>query len=148
MSVLKRVTGAAGLAPEGEPGSWVSDAARDKFLAAYERAFALWPQPGEEFDVNNHRYYPSTDYVGRSDDYPEADPARREEIALAHRRDDRKVLRQPFADAPPIRVAVEFEQAPQPVLLLDGLQEEGVAAARGEHLVEARIRLEEGTGAH
>jgi len=51
MSVLKRVTGAAGLAPEGEPGSWVSDAARDKFLAAYERAFALWPQPGEEFDV-------------------------------------------------------------------------------------------------
>jgi pimeloyl-ACP methyl ester carboxylesterase len=51
MSVLKRVTGAAGLAPEGEPGSWVSDAAREKFLAAYERAFALWPQPGEEFDV-------------------------------------------------------------------------------------------------
>ena len=51
MSVLKRITGAAGLAPEGEPGSWVSDAARDKFLAAYERAFALWPQPGEEFDV-------------------------------------------------------------------------------------------------
>lgn len=51
MSVLKRITGAAGLAPEGEPGSWVSDAAREKFLAAYERAFALWPQPCEEFDV-------------------------------------------------------------------------------------------------
>jgi len=48
---IKRITGAAGLAPEGEPGSWVSDAAREKFLAAYERAFALWPQPVEEFDI-------------------------------------------------------------------------------------------------
>ncbi|HEY1345472.1 MAG TPA: alpha/beta fold hydrolase [Streptosporangiaceae bacterium] len=48
---LKRITGAADLAPEGEPGSWVSDAAREKFMAAYERAFALWPQPCEEFDV-------------------------------------------------------------------------------------------------
>jgi pimeloyl-ACP methyl ester carboxylesterase len=48
---LKRITGAADLATEGEPGSWVSDAAREKFMAAYERAFALWPQPREEFDV-------------------------------------------------------------------------------------------------
>src|SRR5579872_5789293 len=48
---IKRITGAAGSAPEGEPGSWVSDAAREKFLAAYERVFALWPQPREEFDV-------------------------------------------------------------------------------------------------
>jgi hypothetical protein len=48
---IKRITGAADLAPEGEPGSWVSDAAREKFLAAYERAFALWPQPREEFDI-------------------------------------------------------------------------------------------------
>ena len=47
---IKRITGAADLAPEGEPGSWVSDAAREKFLAAYERAFALWPQPVEEFE--------------------------------------------------------------------------------------------------
>jgi pimeloyl-ACP methyl ester carboxylesterase len=39
------------MAPEGEPGSWVSDAAREKFMAAYERAFALWPQPREEFDI-------------------------------------------------------------------------------------------------
>jgi pimeloyl-ACP methyl ester carboxylesterase len=29
----------------------VSDAARERFLAAYERVFALWPQPCEEFDV-------------------------------------------------------------------------------------------------
>jgi pimeloyl-ACP methyl ester carboxylesterase len=29
----------------------VSDAAREKFIAAYERAFALWPQPWEEFDL-------------------------------------------------------------------------------------------------
>jgi pimeloyl-ACP methyl ester carboxylesterase len=48
---IKRITGAADLAPEGEPGSWVSDAARAKFLAAYEQAFALWPQPCEEFDI-------------------------------------------------------------------------------------------------
>jgi pimeloyl-ACP methyl ester carboxylesterase len=51
MPWLKRITRAAGPAPEGEPGSWVSDAAREKFMAAYERAFARWPQPREEFDV-------------------------------------------------------------------------------------------------
>jgi pimeloyl-ACP methyl ester carboxylesterase len=49
---IKRITGAADLAAEGEPGSWVSDAAREKFMAAYERAFELWPQPREEFDID------------------------------------------------------------------------------------------------
>src|SRR5580692_4502055 len=39
------------LAPKAELGSWVSDAARDTFMAAYERAFALWPQPCEELDI-------------------------------------------------------------------------------------------------
>src|SRR5579862_3448403 len=39
------------LAPKADVGSWVSEAAREKFMAAYERAFALWPQPAEEFDV-------------------------------------------------------------------------------------------------
>jgi len=39
------------LAPKREVGSWVSEAAREKFMAAYERAFALWPQPLEEFDI-------------------------------------------------------------------------------------------------
>jgi len=48
---IKHITGAADPAPEGELGSWVSDAAREKFLAAYERAFALWPQPCEELDI-------------------------------------------------------------------------------------------------
>jgi pimeloyl-ACP methyl ester carboxylesterase len=48
---IKRVTGAADPAAGGEPGSWVSEAAREKFMAAYERAFALWPQPYEQFDV-------------------------------------------------------------------------------------------------
>src|ERR1700727_3149772 len=48
---IKRITGAAGSAPAGEPGSWVSDAARGEFMAAYERTFAQWPQPVEEFDV-------------------------------------------------------------------------------------------------
>jgi hypothetical protein len=51
MPGIRHITGAAGAAPEGEPGSWVSDAAREKFMAAYERAFALWPQPWEEFDL-------------------------------------------------------------------------------------------------
>ena len=39
------------LTPKCDVGSWVSEAAREKFMAAYERAFALWPQPVEEFDV-------------------------------------------------------------------------------------------------
>jgi pimeloyl-ACP methyl ester carboxylesterase len=51
MSVLKRITGAADLASEGKPGSWTDDAARERFMAAYERAFALWPQPREELDI-------------------------------------------------------------------------------------------------
>jgi pimeloyl-ACP methyl ester carboxylesterase len=29
----------------------VSDAAREKFMAAYDRVFALWPQPREDFDI-------------------------------------------------------------------------------------------------
>ncbi len=65
---IKRITGAAGSAPEGEPGSWVSDAAREKFMAAYERVFALWPQPREEFDIETatattrvHAYRPHPD---------------------------------------------------------------------------------------
>ena len=48
---IKRITGAADPAPKGEPGSWVSDSAREKFMAAYKEAFVLWPQPCEEFDI-------------------------------------------------------------------------------------------------
>jgi pimeloyl-ACP methyl ester carboxylesterase len=66
MPRLKRITRAAGPAPEGEPGSWVSDAAREKFMAAYDRVFALWPQPREEFDIETatattrvHAYRPN-----------------------------------------------------------------------------------------
>jgi pimeloyl-ACP methyl ester carboxylesterase len=65
---LKRITGAADLASAGEPGSWTDDAARERFMAAYERAFALWPQPSEEFDVETatattrvHAYRPHPD---------------------------------------------------------------------------------------
>ncbi len=68
MPRLKRITGAADLASEGEPGSWIDDAARERFMAAYERAFALWPQPCEEFDVETatattrvHAYRPHPD---------------------------------------------------------------------------------------
>jgi pimeloyl-ACP methyl ester carboxylesterase len=65
---IKRITGAAGSAPEDEPGSWVSEAAREKFMAAYERVFALWPQPVEGFDIETatattrvHAYRPHAD---------------------------------------------------------------------------------------
>jgi pimeloyl-ACP methyl ester carboxylesterase len=68
MPRLKHITRAAGPAPEGEPGSWVSDAAREKFMAAYDRVFALWPQPREEFDIETatattrvHAYRPHPD---------------------------------------------------------------------------------------
>jgi pimeloyl-ACP methyl ester carboxylesterase len=39
------------LTPRADVGSWVSEAAQEKFLAAYERALALWPQPREELDI-------------------------------------------------------------------------------------------------
>jgi pimeloyl-ACP methyl ester carboxylesterase len=68
MSVLKRITRAADLASEGEPGSWTDDAARERFMVAYERVFALWPQPREEFDIETatattrvHAYRPHPD---------------------------------------------------------------------------------------
>ena len=70
MSVLKRITGAADLASEGQPGSWIDDAARERFMAAYERVFAMWPQPREEFDIETattttrvHAYRPHPDGV-------------------------------------------------------------------------------------
>jgi pimeloyl-ACP methyl ester carboxylesterase len=68
MPKFKHIFRAAGPAAEGEPGSWVSDAAREKFMAAYDRAFAIWPQPREEFDVETatattrvHAYRPHPD---------------------------------------------------------------------------------------
>jgi pimeloyl-ACP methyl ester carboxylesterase len=54
------------LAAKGEPGGFVSDQARERFMAAYDRAFALWPRPWVEFDVETkvttthiHRYGPA-----------------------------------------------------------------------------------------
>jgi pimeloyl-ACP methyl ester carboxylesterase len=54
------------LAAKGEPGGFVSDQARERFMAAYDRAFTLWPQPWAEFDVETkvttthiHRYGPA-----------------------------------------------------------------------------------------
>lgn len=48
---IRHITGAAGPAPAGEPGSWVSDKARQRFMTAYERALARWPQPREQSDI-------------------------------------------------------------------------------------------------
>src|SRR5215472_6796275 len=68
MPWFTHITRAAGPAPEGEPGSWVSEAAREKFIAAYDRVFALWPQPLQEFDIETatattrvHAYRPHPD---------------------------------------------------------------------------------------
>ena len=71
MSGIKRITGAADLAAQGEPGSWVSEAAREKFMTAYERAFALWPQPMEEFDVETA---PATTRVHAYRPHPGGEP--------------------------------------------------------------------------
>jgi pimeloyl-ACP methyl ester carboxylesterase len=68
---IKRITGAADLAAEGKPGSWVSEPAREKFMAAYERVFALWPQPLEEFDVETAT---ATTRVHAYRPHPGADP--------------------------------------------------------------------------
>src|SRR5580658_2808388 len=59
------------LAPKAEVGSWVSDAAREKFMAAYERAFALWPRPLEEFDIETAT---STTRVHAYRPHPGGDP--------------------------------------------------------------------------
>jgi pimeloyl-ACP methyl ester carboxylesterase len=55
------------LAHRGEAGGFISDEARTRFLAAYDRAFTLWPGPWEEFDVETrsttthiHRYGPAS----------------------------------------------------------------------------------------
>ncbi|HUA31857.1 MAG TPA: alpha/beta fold hydrolase [Streptosporangiaceae bacterium] len=68
---LKRITGAADLAAEDKPGTWVNDAAREKFMAAYERVFALWPQPCDEFDVETAT---STTRVHAYRPHPAGDP--------------------------------------------------------------------------
>jgi pimeloyl-ACP methyl ester carboxylesterase len=59
------------LAPRADVGSWVSDAAREKFMDAYERAFALWPQPLVEFDVETAT---STTRVHAYRPHPGGDP--------------------------------------------------------------------------
>jgi len=35
------------LEPKADVGQWVSEEAKEKFMAAYERAFARWPQPSK-----------------------------------------------------------------------------------------------------
>jgi len=53
-------------AAKGEPGGFVSEQARERFMVAYDRAFTLWPRPWTEFDVETatttthiHRYGPA-----------------------------------------------------------------------------------------
>src|SRR5882757_903538 len=65
------------------------------------------------------------------------------EIAGYDRLDDRDVLAAPILDATTVEVAAEFQQPPQPVLVLDRLNEEGVAAKFSAHFVKCRVGLEQ-----
>jgi pimeloyl-ACP methyl ester carboxylesterase len=62
-------------AGQGEAGRFVSDEARARFMAAYDRAFTLWPRPWEEFDVETR---PATTHVHRYG------PASGEPVVLLH----------------------------------------------------------------
>ena len=53
------------------------------------------------------------------------------------------MLAQPGANAPPVGVAAILYQAAQPVLLLDGLNEEGVARERRNRLVKLGVEIEQ-----
>jgi pimeloyl-ACP methyl ester carboxylesterase len=72
-------------AAKGEPGGFVSDEARERFIAAYDRAFTLWPRPWTEFDVETavttthiHRYGPA------EGERAEDGPAEGEPVVLLH----------------------------------------------------------------
>jgi hypothetical protein len=64
-------------------------------------------------------------------------------LSRCDRIQDRYVFPAPVLHPPAIGVASEFQQSPQPVLLLDGLQEEDIAAEFGNHFMELRIRIEQ-----
>jgi len=65
------------------------------------------------------------------------------EISRCDRLDNRDVLAAPVLDASAVEIAAEFQQPPQPVLVLDRLNEEGVAAKLGAHFVKRRVGLEQ-----
>jgi hypothetical protein len=56
-------------------------------LKNLQQVLSILPLPGDKFDANNHpRGNPSSDLIGGSDSYPEADHDERSAIATAHRR--------------------------------------------------------------
>jgi hypothetical protein len=63
-------------------------------------------------------------------------------LSRCDRVQDRNVFPTPILDPPAIGIASEFQQSPQPVLLLDGLQEEDIAAELCDHFVELRVCIE------
>src|SRR5260370_9450584 len=65
------------------------------------------------------------------------------EISCCDRLDNRDVLAAPVLDAATVEIAAEFQQSPQPVLVLNRLNEEGVAAKLGAHFVKRRVGLEQ-----
>src|ERR1700692_3476245 len=65
------------------------------------------------------------------------------EISCCDRLDNRDVLAAPVLDTAAVEIAAEFQQPPQPVLVLDRLNEEGVAAKLGAHFVKRRVGLEQ-----
>lgn len=59
-----------------------------------------------------------------------------------------EVLSAPIPNAPAVDIAAEFQKAPEPVLLLDNLNEKGIAAELREHLMERGIGFEKLLGVH
>ncbi len=57
--------------------------------------------------------------------------------------DDAEMFPDPVADPAPVGITLVFEQATQTVLLLDALEEIGVAGETGERLVKCRIEFEQ-----
>src|ERR1700736_3303520 len=65
------------------------------------------------------------------------------QIACCDRLDNRDVLAAPVLDTAAVEIAAEFPQPPQPVLVLDRLNEEGVAAEFSAHFVKRRVGFEQ-----
>src|SRR5260370_10171202 len=65
------------------------------------------------------------------------------QMACCDRLDNRDVLAAPVLDTAAVERAAEFQQPPQPVLVLDRLNEEGVAAEFGAHFVKRRVGFEQ-----
>ena len=65
------------------------------------------------------------------------------QIARCDRLDNRDVLPTPVLDAATVEIAAELQQPSQPILVLDRLNEEGIAAEHGAHFVKGGVGFEQ-----